>query len=395
MTLDSIALFDPHATSGAEDRAYWVAMLERIARPVLTAAAEARLKEAMPVEGKTADRPKYSHLEALGRLLCGIAPWLELNPPDGAEGELCREFCALARRAIEAATDPHSPGYLNFTQGGQPLVDAAFLAHALLRAPHPLWESLEARVQENLLAALKATRCIKPGFNNWLLFSAMIEAALHRFTNECDLMRIDYAYRQHEQWYKGDGVYGDGPEFHWDYYNSFVIQPMLLDVLATVGHLDGAWHAMQPKVVRRAERYTAILERLIAPEGTFPPLGRSLAYRCGAFQLLAQMALQHQLPDGLAPAQVRCALTAVIRRTLDAPGSFDENGWLRIGLCGAQPGLGEGYISTGSLYLCATVLLPLGLPSSDDFWAAPAMDWTARRLWAGEDAPADHALHLT
>ena len=46
-----------------------------------------------------------------------------------------------------------------------------------------------------------------------------------------DRMRVDYALRQHEQWYKGDGVYGDGPEFHWDYYNSFVIHPMLLDVL--------------------------------------------------------------------------------------------------------------------------------------------------------------------
>ncbi len=26
-------------------------------------------------------------------------------------------------------------------------------------------------------------------------------------------MRIDYAVRQHEQWYKGDGTYGDGPDF--------------------------------------------------------------------------------------------------------------------------------------------------------------------------------------
>ena len=44
-------------------------------------------------------------------------------------------------------------------------------------------------------------------------------------------MRVDYALRQHDQWYKGDGIYGDGPQFHWDYYNSFVIHPMLLDVL--------------------------------------------------------------------------------------------------------------------------------------------------------------------
>ena len=142
----------------------------------------------------------------------------------------------------------------------------------------------------------------------------------------------------------------------------------------------------------RASRYAAIQERLIAPEGTFPAVGRSIAYRCGAFQTLAQMALLGELPGPLAPGGVRGALTAVMRRTLDAPGTFDAEGWLRVGLCGHQPHLGESYISTGSLYLCAAVLLPLGLAPSHAFWTAPAAPWTARRLWNGEDGAADHAL---
>jgi hypothetical protein len=54
--------------------------------------------------------------------------------------------------------------------------------------------------------------------------------------------------------------------------------------------------------------------------------------------------------------------------------------------------LGESYISTGSLYLCAAVFLPLGLKATDAFWSAPAEDWTSRRIWRGEDAPADHAI---
>lgn len=36
-----------------------------------------------------------------------------------------------------------------------------------------------------------------------------------------------------------------------------------------------------------------------------------------------------------------------------------------------SPHLGESYISTGSLYLASTVLLPLGLPPADPFWSAP------------------------
>jgi len=204
--------------------------------------------------------------------------------------------------------------------------------------------------------------------------------------------RVDFALRQHEMWYKGDGMYGDGPPFHWDYYNSFVIQPMLLDVMRLVGSTTPEWQAQRAPILTRARRYAAIQERLISPEGTFPPIGRSLAYRFGAFQLLAQMALRHELPEGVTPAQVRSALTAVMRRMIEAPGTFDADGWLTIGYCGHQPHIGEGYISTGSLYLCSAALLPLGLPPTDEFWSAPPAEWTARKAWSGQDLPADHAI---
>jgi hypothetical protein len=334
----------------------------------------------------------YSHLEAIGRLLCGIAPWLELGTDASAEGTLRGEFADLARRSIASATDPASPDFLNFTRGGPPLVDAAFLAHAMLRAPRELWEKLDAATKRNVVTALQSTRVIRPGFNNWLLFSAMVEAGLRVMGAEWDRMRVDYALRQHEQWYKGDGLYGDGPSFHWDYYNSFVIQPMLLDVLQTLGSTVADWQAMRVEVTKRARRYAAIQERLISPEGTFPGIGRSLAYRFGAFQLLGQIALRRELPDDVAPSQVRAALTAVIRRMIEAPGTFDAGGWLTIGFAGHQPSIGETYISTGSLYLCAAGLLPLGLPSSDPFWSAEARDWTAKQMWSGRDVKADHAI---
>ena len=147
------------------------------------------------------------------------------------------------------------------------------------------------------------------------------------------------------------GADSDGPEIHSDYYNSLVIQPMLLDILKQAGDEYPEWAAMRAPVLKRAIRHAEVLERSISPEGTFPPLGRSLAYRCGAMQHLAQMALQRDLPVCVTPAQVRCALTAVIRRSLGCEGTFDEAGWLRVGFAGAQPEIGEMYISTGSLYL--------------------------------------------
>jgi hypothetical protein len=379
--------------TGAGDRAYWVSVMRRLADPVLTNLANGTLKARMPVEEASgAGRAGVTHLEALGRLVAGIAPWLELGDDGSPEGALRARYADLARRAIANAVDPASPDFLNFTRDRQPLVDAAFLAHGLLRAPLVLREALPPEAKRNLVKALESSRVILPAFSNWLLFAAMVEAGLARLDAWWDKTRVDYALRQHAQWYKGDGVYGDGPDFHWDYYNSLVIQPMLLDVLEVCGSRSPAWQAMRAPAIARARRHAAQLERLISPEGTFPAIGRSIAYRFGALQLLAQTALRRELPEGVSPAQVRGALTAVVRRSIEAPGTFDAQGWLRIGFCGHQPGIGERYISTGSVYLCAVGLLPLGLPASDPFWSAPPQPWTAQRAWSGESFPIDSAL---
>jgi hypothetical protein len=377
------------------EREYWLTTLLRIAEPVLQAAARGQLKATMPVEaaqGQEKGRRAVTYLEALGRTLAGLAPWLELAEVPAAERDRQQRFAELARQAIAHGVNPQSADFLNFTQGGQPVVDAAFLAHALLRAPTQLWGKLAPATQQQLVAALLSSRVIKPVYSNWLLFSGIIEAALLKFTGTGDLMRLDYAIKEHLTWYKGDGTYGDGPDFHWDYYNSYVIQPMLLDVVATLVAAGKESPELLEKLRLRAQRYAVVQERLIGPDGSFAAFGRSLAYRCGAFQHLAQVALQQQLPPGLPAGQARSALAAVIRRTMEAKGTFNAQGWLQIGLCGHQPSIGEGYISTGSLYLCTTAFLPLGLPATAAFWAEPPQEWTARRIWSGQDVKPDHAL---
>jgi hypothetical protein len=383
------------APPSPERREEWVRIVAKLSEPVLTNLAAGTLHSAMPVElsaTATAERKEYAHLEAVGRLLAGIAPWLELGAEPSAEGALRVRLAGLARDGLRRATDPASPDFVNFTRGRQPLVDAAFLAHAIVRAPAELLGKLDGGTRRNLADALRSTRQIQPAISNWLLFSAMVEAGLCLMGEPWDRLRVDYAVRQHQQWYKGDGMYGDGPTLHMDYYNSFVIQPMLLDVLRVTSRQTEEWKAIEAEVVTRARRYAAIQERFISPEGTFPPIGRSLAYRCGAFQLLGQMALRHELPEGVRPAQVRGAMSAVIRRSMDAPGTFDAAGWLTVGFAGHQPKIGESYISSGSAYLCAVGFLPLGLPASDPFWSAPAEPWTAKALWQGADLPTDHAL---
>jgi hypothetical protein len=380
-----------------DDRTYWVEMLSKIADPLLSALAANRLKELMPVEARSPNlvgpRGAFTHLEGFGRLLCGMAPWLQLPPDSSSEGLMRGRFSALAKRGLENAVRPGGKDRMNFSEGAQPLVDAAFLALALMRAPR-LWVDLTAESKAHLIAALKETRAIKPSFTNWLLFSTMIEAFFLSIGEQYDPMRIDYGLRQHEQWYKGDGMFGDGPEFHWDNYNSYVIQPFLRVILSVVAKKDRNYSGLFEKFNKIGPRYAVIQERLIGEDGSFPPIGRSLAYRCGAFHHLASEASLRLLPKDLKPAQVRGALTAVIRKTLSHPSNFDAHGWLTLGLSGHQPHIAEEYISTGSLYLCTTAFLPLGLPPHDEFWLSPSVAWTARRVWNGEDVEPDVALKV-
>ncbi len=366
----------------------WVARLRTLAAPLLRAAAIGRLHAELPVEarpGRQDDRRGFTHLEAVGRTFAGLAPWLEA---DGPSSETAQAADMLARIA-----DPADADACNWAQGQQPIVDAAFVAHGLLRAQR-FTAALPARTRGLLLAGFISLRDRGPYFNNWLLFSAMAEAAILRLGGTPDPMRVDYALRQHEAWYLGDGMYSDGQRFHWDHYNAFVIQPMLVDVAAAFAErLPFAAEQLTP-ARRRLARFAAVQERLIAPDGSFAPVGRSLVYRCGAFQGLAQAALQDLLGDAqLPPGQARRALGAVIARTLDARGTYDAAGWLRAGLCGNQPDLMEDYISTGSLYLAATAFLPLGLPATHAFWTEAEQPTTQERAWGGIDLPADHALH--
>lgn len=364
-------------------REFWVASVIRIIKPVLEPLSQDRLKSIMPIEGKNGREvyEKCTYLEALGRILTGIAPWLQLEDMSEAEKAQRDEIISLVHKCLENATDPEKNDYMNFSEGGQPIVDTAFLAQGLLRAPSVLWEPLKDNVKKNIIKCMKMTRTRKPCYNNWLLFSAMTETFLCYAGEEYDPMRIDYAVKQHLLWYKGDGIFSDGEILHCDYYNSFVIHPMLFEILEFFEEKEPDWGQHFPEEKRRLREYALILEKMISPEGTYPLLGRSLAYRFGVFHALALACYRDILGDGASPSQVRCALTAVIKRVLSNPRMFSSDGFLKVGILADEKELAEGYISTGSLYLCLTAFLPLGLSQAHPFWSDPDEDWSSKKAW--------------
>ncbi len=385
-------------TPATNDRQLWLNHLDKVARPVLANLAEDKLKETMPVVlsdriDNKASRTKVAYLEAFGRIMSGIGPWLNLEGGSADEVTLRNQYRQWALKAVANSVNPAAKDYMQW-EGGQPLVDASFLALGLVRCAW-LWDNLEPKVQEQVITAFRTTRGTVPVYSNWILFSGMIEAFFCKYGVEYDAVRVEYGVREFSQhWYVGDGMYSDGMQFALDYYNSYVIQPYLASILEVVNSKNKRYQSYAPTFDKITKRYAEIQERLINADGSFPVLGRSIAYRAGAFHHLSDMALRQQLPESLNPEQVRGALTAVIRKTLEAPGTYTKDGWLNIGLYGQQPDLAEFYITTGSLYLCATAFLPLGLPETDAFWSKPAAPWTAAKVWNGQGAPADHALEI-
>ncbi|MCX2583356.1 DUF2264 domain-containing protein [Pedobacter sp. MR22-3] len=379
------------------DRQFWIQQMDKMVRPVLQNLANDSLRIAMPkvtsvhVDNKE-HRIKVQYVEVLGRVLSGIAPWLQLDGGDAEEVALRKQYREWALRGLKNALDSNAKDFMNFDIGGQQLVDASYVALAVVRAPW-LWENLDQKNQTLLMKSIVTTRKFKPVFSNWLLFSAMNEAFLAKFGYDWDPMRVDYALQQMEQWYTGDGMYTDGTSFAFDYYNSYVIHPYLAALSEIIGKKTNAYRDMFEKIKKRNERYAIIQERLINADGTYPATGRSIIYRGAAFHHLADMALRKALPKQLSAEQVRCALTAVIRKTLESSTTY-KNGWLTIGLYGEQTELGDFYNNQGSPYIASNIFLPLGLPASDPFWANPPAKWSAQKIWSGENFKNDHSENL-
>jgi hypothetical protein len=384
-------------TIALTDRQIWLREMDKMVKPVIYSLAKDSLRIVMPkltsvrIDNKE-HRIKVQYVEVLGRVLSGIAPWLQLEGGAAEEVALRKQYRKWVLEGLKNSLDSNAKDFMDYDIGGQQLVDASYVAYAFVRAPW-LWENLDKKSQALLIKSIQTTRRFKPVFSNWLLFSAMNEAFLAKFGYDWDVMRVDYALQQMEQWYVGDGLYKDGTSFAFDYYNSYVIHPYLAAIADIIRTKTNSYNSMFEKIKKRNERYAIIQERLINSDGTYPATGRSIVYRGAAFHHLADMAWRKALPKQLSPEQVRCALTAVIGKTLESPTTY-KNGWLTFGLYGEQPNLGDFYNNQGSPYICTNIFLPLGLPDSDPFWANPPAKWSAQKIWGGEDFPNDHSADL-
>ncbi|MBE6499288.1 MAG: DUF2264 domain-containing protein [Methanobrevibacter thaueri] len=378
-----------------QDRIFWVSTMQKIAYPVLNNLASGSLRKTMPYESKSNKGQKFTYLEAFARVFNGIAPWLELGSDSSKEGTLRGKYINLVLKSIKNSVSTNSNDYIFVVEPKQSLVDVALFAQGLLRAKNSIWLNLPMDVQARIIRELKNTRIIAPYENHWLLFTSMIEATLLEFTGECDKERLIYPITKfRNDFYLGDAIYSDGEDFELNYYNSLVIHPMLNDILEVMRKYSLQEGEFLDVQLMRSSRLASQLERTISPEGTYPVVGKSLAYRCGVFHLLSQAALNKILPRNISQAQVRCALTKVIKKQFEGNQNFNAEGWLVCGFNSSQLDACENNIDTGSLYACCAVFLALGLKPDDEFWNAPAEDWTSIKAWNGQQIQPDQPINF-
>lgn len=377
----------PQKGKTLSDREYWVELAYKMSAPVLENMSRGELKQNIQLElsPRWDNRdPNVTYLEMFGRLMAGIAPWLALPDDDTPEGAKRKQLREWALASCAHAVDPDSPDYLLWEGPHQVLVDASYLALAFIRAPKALWEPLDQVTKDRIIKEFKSLRKTAPWFNNWILFRGTIEAFFVTIGEDYDGYALNITVRKINEWYLGDGWYGDGPEFSLDYYNSYVIHPMYVEMIEVMTRNRISSPVSLKLAVARMQRYDRLIERLISPEATYPAVGRSVTYRMGAFQTLALSAWKYGLHKDLSNGQVRNALTSVMKRMFSAPSNFNEKGFLTLGFVGSQPGIADSYSNNGSMYLTSLVFLPLGLPADHDFWTAPAEKWTSQKAWGGE-----------
>jgi hypothetical protein len=388
------------AAEPSSDRAFMAGLLQKMAEPVLSLMARGELQKQFALELSPTWRDRggrVAYMECFARLMAGAAPWLGLPDSDSAEGLVRRRLQQMALQSFVHSVDPQSPDYLQWRGKSQPLVDSAYFTSALMRAPKALWEPLDATTKQRIVHEIKGLRRVDPPYTNWLLFAAINEAWLLSVGEESDPLRMNVAIRKINEWYVGDGWIKDGESFHFDYYGAFVMHPMLFELLEVLVNFKGPfWNAktadLLAQSLKRMQRYAEHLERFISPQGTFPPIGRSLTYRTAAFQPLALLAWRKQLPASLPEGQVRAAMHAVHQAIWSAPGNFGPEGFLTIGFVGHQPSLGDWYSNNGSMYIASASMLSLGLPENDSYWTSPALDWTQKKAFSGAPFPKDYPV---
>ena len=308
-------------------------------------------------------------IESFARIASAWGAWLRNsgNPATLTYGDREINLETLLRDALLDGTNP-SNRYTYWGDIGhleQRIVESADIAVAIWMSRERVFYKMTTAEQEQIVAWLAQVDGKGTYSDNWILFTAMVQAIRHHLGFPSPLDDLDYRLMQIDEFYRGDGWYVDGPSNEFELYNAWMF----------------GWHYLLWAWIdgeRRPEHRQRVLERgrsfiqgflhFFGANGSYPAWGRSIVYR---FAAVAPFAVGHFLeiaPDD--PGLLRRVSSGCIRYFYDR-GLFDpDHHFVRQGYHGDFPEAGEAYISPGSPYWCCHGLFALTFDHDDPFWTA-------------------------
>ena len=124
-----------------DPRSIHLQALDKIARSVLENFSKGMLAQTMINQTRPGAPtiilcPSYQPAAAFGRLLAGIAPWMELPVDNTPEGQMRAEYINMTRKAFHNVFMNEScADYIIWNECGSILAEAAYVGHAMLRMP--------------------------------------------------------------------------------------------------------------------------------------------------------------------------------------------------------------------------------------------------------------------
>ncbi|HTB79578.1 MAG TPA: DUF2264 domain-containing protein [Opitutaceae bacterium] len=295
-------------------------------------------------------------LEAFARPLWGLAPF-------AAGGGIFHQWNVI-REVIECGVDPGHPKYWGLgSNKDHRFTDYPAIASLMAFAPTCTWKIFEPKTKDNIVSWLSHINTVELYNNNWLFFRVLTNLSLAKIGAPYDLRQINSDLTRLDEFYCGEGWYGDGNESQIDYYLPMTMHYYSL-IWAGLNASDSVW---TPRFKERAQAFAPQFAAWFANDGSAIPFGRSLTYRFaqGAFWGALAFANVEALPWGV----IKDLYLKHLRWWLRQP-IFTETGILSVGYGYPNLSMAEDYNGPGSPYWAFKIFLPLALPSSHPFWQA-------------------------
>ncbi|WP_422647045.1 DUF2264 domain-containing protein [Actinoalloteichus caeruleus] len=286
----------------------------------------------------------------------------------GAGGNDPHDLLGWYARGLANGTDPdHPERWPRLTELRQARVEAASVAIALHETRPWLWDRLDQRVRDQVVAWFAPFVGEPPVDSNWVWFQTIVEAFLRSVGGPWSREDIERNCAMTDSWHRGGGWYTDGGRRSFDHYCAWAFHFYPLWYCRMSGGTEPGVAELRARYQDRLRSFLGDYATLVGGDGAPLFQGRSLTYRWATLAPVWTAALFDCSP--LPAGQLRRWASGTVRYFLDR-GALDTDDLLTTGWHGPFPPLAQWYSGPGSPYWASKGMAGLLLPGDHPVWTA-------------------------